>query len=250
MPEATMRTSVTIGIPACNAWTPACAAACWKCTRRANSRSPEAWTIRRTTCHSTASKEWGPTSASMMRKLSAMICSGVRETAGDGSITWFARIRHNLIFNKEALIAPSPHERGRGVRGPASRGIKPLTLTLSQRERGYWSCPKRSLAHALTIMTVQERILVRRIDGLALLRHRLAEIFFAQFVPQAQPLPLRFSEDLLLVGEERVGQKHRGHLFAETIPHLQAPAPPTSTAAPALFTERDLGDRTLAPQFL
>src|SRR5262249_20284865 len=34
-------------------------------------------------------------------------------------------------------IAPSPHGRGRGVRGPAGCGTKPLTLTLSQRERGH-----------------------------------------------------------------------------------------------------------------
>src|SRR5262245_43347011 len=188
MPEATMRTSVTIGMPACNACIPARAAACWKCTRRANSRSPEAWMIRRTTCHSTVSKEWVPTSASMIRKLSAMICSGVSATPVDTLFAWFVRIRHNL----SSKLPLPPGE-------------------------GTW--PQRSPETTLGTMTVQERVLVRRIGGLKLLWHRLTEIFFAQLVPQAQTLPLRFSENLLLVGEERVGQKHRRHLFTETIPH-------------------------------
>src|SRR5262249_23436704 len=34
-------------------------------------------------------------------------------------------------------LAPSPAGRGRGVRGPVAYAAKPLTLTLSRRERGY-----------------------------------------------------------------------------------------------------------------
>src|SRR5262245_35629426 len=34
------------------------------------------------------------------------------------------------------VLTPSPAGRGRGVRGPAGPGEKPLTLTLSRRERG------------------------------------------------------------------------------------------------------------------
>jgi len=39
--------------------------------------------------------------------------------------------------------APSPHGRGRGVRGLAALGKKPLTLTLSRRERGQSSMAKK-----------------------------------------------------------------------------------------------------------
>jgi hypothetical protein len=38
-------------------------------------------------------------------------------------------------------------------------------------------------------------------------------------------------------------------LFAETIPPPEAPTLSASTAAPAIFKEGDLGDRSLALQF-
>ena len=120
--------------------------------------------------------------------------------------------------------------------------------TPCQTDKNGWQPTPAKLAGAIAAVAaqhlgavaVQERVLVRRIDGFKLLRHRLAEIFFAQLVPQAQTLPLWFSEDLLVVGEERVRQKHRGHLFTETIPHPQAPTLSASTAAPAIFKKRDL----------
>src|SRR5262249_2413529 len=44
-----------------------------------------------------------------MRKLSAIICSGVRATAVETSFAWFARIRHNL-----SLKPPLPTGEGGG----------------------------------------------------------------------------------------------------------------------------------------
>src|SRR6266436_3588049 len=99
-------------------------------------------------------------------------------------------------------------------------------------------------------MTMQERVLLRRICGLTIFGQRFAKIFFTEFVPQLQSFPLRFSEDLLRVGEERIRQKHGRHLLAKPIPHLQAPALSAGTAAPAFFKESDLSDRPLASQLV
>src|SRR5438477_1522062 len=76
MPAATMRTSVTRGVPSRKALTPAATAPAVKATSRISSKSPEAWIMRRTTGHSRGPNGWGPTSASMMRKLSARMSSG------------------------------------------------------------------------------------------------------------------------------------------------------------------------------
>src|SRR6516225_1447377 len=71
-----MRTSVTMGTPSRSARTPAAIAPGVNATSRTSPTSPEAWIMRRTTGHSTASNGCGPTSASMMRKLSARMSSG------------------------------------------------------------------------------------------------------------------------------------------------------------------------------
>src|SRR5215510_2997494 len=44
-------------------------------------------------------------------------------------------------------IAPSPHGRGQGVRGSMGPGTKPLTLTLSPRERGHGGRRRKANSH-------------------------------------------------------------------------------------------------------
>src|SRR5262249_51197141 len=46
----------------------------------------------------------------------------------------FYNVNMHLMILVAMALAPSPPGRGRGVRGPVSRGTKPLTLILSQGE--------------------------------------------------------------------------------------------------------------------
>src|SRR5436853_422040 len=55
--------------------------------------------------------------------------------------------------DREAPLAPSPSGRGRGVRGPTACGQKPLTLTLSQRERGQETMAKKVIRNRTSDVT-------------------------------------------------------------------------------------------------
>src|SRR5215471_17997157 len=60
---------------------------------------------------------------------------GTRGCRRDLTLRWLARLARPEVSQRHCVFSLSLRERV-GVRGPVARGTKPLTLTLSRRERG------------------------------------------------------------------------------------------------------------------
>ncbi len=79
--------------------------------------------------------------------------------------------------------------------------------------------------------------------GLKVCGHRFAQKLLAKAIVKIQTAPVRVLQRLHVIGQRRIGQKYRCHLFAISVPQTQSPASSSATPGTAPLEERDLCHR-------
>src|SRR5262245_7480668 len=74
-------------------------------------------------------------------------------------------------------------------------------------------------------------------------RHRFVQKLLAKAIVKIQTAPVRVLQGFHIIGQGRIGQEYRRHLFAVSIPQAQSPASSSGTPGTAPLKERDLSHR-------